>query len=46
MYLGNPAISNLRSCLAGYILARRELGITQTEQEKHFTEFQTWVQKV
>ncbi len=26
MYLGKPAISNLRSCLAGYILARRELG--------------------
>lgn len=43
MYLGKPAISNLRSCLAGYILARRELGIAQTEQEKHFTEFHLWV---
>ncbi|MBW4603409.1 MAG: hypothetical protein KME29_28550 [Calothrix sp. FI2-JRJ7] len=45
MYLGKPAISNLRSCIAGYILARRELGITQTEQEKHFTEFQSWIQE-
>ncbi len=45
MYLGKPAISNLRSCIAGYILARRELGITQTEQEKHFTEFQSWVKE-
>ncbi|MUG96511.1 hypothetical protein F7734_30905 [Scytonema sp. UIC 10036] len=45
MYLGKPAISNLRSCLAGYILARRELGISQTEQEKKFTEFQEWIQK-
>ncbi|BAZ12119.1 hypothetical protein NIES4071_39470 [Calothrix sp. NIES-4071] len=45
MYLGKPAISNLRSCIAGYILARRELGIAQTEQEKNFTEFQSWVQE-
>lgn len=45
MYLGKPAISNLRSCIAGYILARRELGIAQTEQEKGFTEFQSWVQE-
>ncbi len=45
MYLGKPAISNLRSCLAGYIFARRELGISQTEQEKKFTEFQGWIQK-
>ena len=45
MYLGKPAISNLRSCLGGYILARRELGISQTEQEKKFTEFQGWIQK-
>ncbi|MDF5719732.1 MAG: hypothetical protein PUP91_04415 [Rhizonema sp. PD37] len=45
MYLGKPAITNLRSCLAGYILARLELGISQTEQEKNFTEFQGWIQK-
>lgn len=45
MYLGKPAISNLRSCLAGYILARRELGVSQTEQEQKFTEFQGWIQK-
>ncbi|RUT07016.1 hypothetical protein DSM106972_022770 [Dulcicalothrix desertica PCC 7102] len=45
MYLGKPAISNLRSCIAGYILARRELAVAQTEQEKGFTEFQSWVQE-
>ncbi len=44
MYLGKPAITHLRSCLAGYILARRELGISQTEQEKKFTEFPGWIQ--
>ena len=41
MYLGKASITNLRSCLSGYILARRELGIPQTEAEKKFLEFQT-----
>lgn len=44
MYLGKPAISNLRSFLSGYILARRELDITQTQEEKEFSEFQFWIQ--
>ncbi len=44
LYLGKPSVCNLRSCLAGYILARRELGISQTEEEQQFTEFQTWIQ--
>jgi hypothetical protein len=43
MYLGRRSISNLRSCIAGYILARRELGIPQTEQEREFVEFQEWI---
>ncbi|MEX0269821.1 hypothetical protein AB3R30_11800 [Leptolyngbyaceae cyanobacterium UHCC 1019] len=43
MYLGKPAISNLRSFLSGYILARRELDIPQTQEEKEFSEFQFWI---
>jgi hypothetical protein len=45
MYLGQASISNLRSCLAGYILAKREMGLPPTEQEKEFTEFQSWIQE-
>ncbi|BAY23533.1 hypothetical protein NIES2100_33250 [Calothrix sp. NIES-2100] len=44
MYLGKPSVCNLRSCISGYILARRELGIPQTDEESQFTEFQTWIQ--
>lgn len=44
MYLGKPAISNLRSFLSGYILARRELDIPQTQEEREFSEFQFWIQ--
>jgi hypothetical protein len=44
MDLGKPAISNLRSFLSGYILARRELDIPQTQEEKEFSEFQFWIQ--
>jgi hypothetical protein len=43
MYLGKPAISNLRSFLSGYILARRELDLPQTPEEKEFSEFQFWI---
>lgn len=43
MYLGKRSISNLSSCLADHILARRELGIPQTEQEREFVEFQNWI---
>ena len=45
MYLGKPHISNLRSCLSGYNLARRELGIIPTKQEQEFVEFPTWIKK-
>ncbi|MDX2243914.1 MAG: hypothetical protein NW224_24825 [Leptolyngbyaceae cyanobacterium bins.302] len=43
MYLGKPYISNLRSFLAGYIFARRELNQPQTVEEKEFSDFQTWI---
>jgi hypothetical protein len=44
LYLGKPSVCNLCSWLSGYILARRELGIAQTDEERQFTEFQTWIQ--
>ncbi len=34
MYLGKPHISNLRSCLSGYNLARRQLGIPPSQHEQ------------
>ena len=45
MYLGDISISNLRTFLAGYCFARRQLGIPQTLQEKEFSEFSSWIQK-
>ncbi|MEA5582833.1 hypothetical protein VB620_15975 [Nodularia harveyana UHCC-0300] len=44
MYLGETSISNLRTFLAGYCFARRQMGISQTAQEKHFSQFQSWIQ--
>ena len=45
MYLGQPSISHLRTFLAGYFFARHQLEQPETDQEKHFSEFQTWVQQ-
>ncbi|MEH2299500.1 MAG: hypothetical protein V7K88_10805 [Nostoc sp.] len=45
MYLGRASISNLRTFLAGYCFARRQIGIPQTQQEQQFSEFQTWIQQ-
>ena len=45
MYLGKAAISNLRSYLSGYLIAKRELGISSTEQEQEFNQFTDWVKQ-
>lgn len=45
MYLGQASIGQLRTFLAGYTFARRQLGIDQTHQEKLFATFQPWVAK-
>lgn len=45
MYLGQASVSNLRTFLAGYCFARRQLGIPQTPQEKQFSEFPAWIQQ-
>ncbi len=45
MYLGHPSITHLQSFLAGYFLARQQLGIPETEQEQQFSDFQPWIQQ-
>ncbi|MGH1394909.1 MAG: hypothetical protein ACRAVC_12905 [Trichormus sp.] len=45
MYLGRASISNLRTFLAGYCFARRQMKIPQTPQEQHFSKFQDWIQQ-
>lgn len=43
MYLGTTSITRLKMLLMGYSMARGELGLTLTEQEKKFSQFQKWV---
>ncbi|MDF5727140.1 MAG: hypothetical protein PUP92_03670 [Rhizonema sp. PD38] len=45
MYLGKCSITRLKSFLDGYIAARQDLGLSLTEQERHFEKFQEWVQE-
>ncbi len=45
MYLGQPSISHLRTFLAGYFFARHQLEQPETAQEKHFSDFQVWIQQ-
>ncbi|MGK7926248.1 MAG: hypothetical protein AB4290_13560 [Spirulina sp.] len=45
MYLGQPSITRLRIFLMGYGMARGDLGISLTEQEKQFAGFQKWIEQ-
>lgn len=45
MYLGKCSITRLNMLLAGYAMARAELGLPVTEQEKEFGGFQDWIQE-
>ncbi len=45
MYLGRHSIVCLQAFLAGYNVARRELGLPPTEQDKEFEGFQAWVKE-
>lgn len=45
MYLGKCSITRLNMLLAGYAMARAELGLPLTEQEKEFGGFQDWIQE-
>lgn len=45
MYLGRRSITRLSMLLMGYSLARNELGLPITKQEKEFGGFQEWIQE-
>lgn len=45
MYLGRCSITRLKMLLVGYSLARRELNLPLSQQEKEFDRFQEWIQK-
>ncbi|BAY81340.1 hypothetical protein NIES267_08160 [Calothrix parasitica NIES-267] len=45
MYLGKSSITNLRSFLDGYMGARRDLGLPETDEETEFYKFHDWIQK-
>lgn len=44
MYLGRKSLSHLRTFLDGYGLARRQLGIPISIEEKSFEQFQKWIE--
>lgn len=45
MYLGRHSIFSLQAFLDGYYFARRELGVSLTEQENEFQEFLQWIRQ-
>jgi len=45
MYLGKHSIFSLQAFLAGYNGAKREMGLSPTEQEKEFEYFLNWIRK-
>lgn len=44
LYLGSYSITSLHSFLSGYILAKLELNVPQTEEEREFDKFQSWIE--
>ncbi|BDA68919.1 hypothetical protein RIVM261_016740 [Rivularia sp. IAM M-261] len=45
MFLGQSSITRLRSFLDGYTASRQDLGLSVTEEEIKFSQFQSWVQE-
>ncbi|MEH2436545.1 MAG: hypothetical protein V7K25_20260 [Nostoc sp.] len=45
MFLGTASITKFDMYLRGYILAKRELGLALTNQEREFEGFQSWVKE-
>lgn len=45
MYLGKNSIFSLQAFLAGYNGAKREMGLSPTEQEQEFEHFLGWIRK-
>jgi hypothetical protein len=44
IFLGKIALTRLRSFLDGYMGARADLGLPETQQETEFNQFQDWIQ--
>ena len=45
MYLGKNSIFSLQAFLAGYNGAKREMGLSPTEEEEEFEYFLNWIRK-
>ncbi len=45
MFLGTPSIIRLNMLLTGYSLARLELGLEETKEEREFSHFQEWIEE-
>ncbi|MGK7900340.1 MAG: hypothetical protein AB4352_02800, partial [Hormoscilla sp.] len=45
MYLGRQSLSHLQVFLDGYSLARREMELPISEEEREFEEFQEWIER-
>lgn len=45
LYLGKRSLSHLQVFLDGYTFARRQLGVSITEQEQEFDDFQEWIEQ-
>ena len=45
MYLGQADLTHLGAFLSGYFFARRQIGISETQQEQQFSEFQAWIEQ-
>ncbi len=44
IFLGKSSLTRLRSFLDGYMGARVDLGLPETQQEIEFNQFQEWIQ--
>jgi hypothetical protein len=44
VFLGKYSITRLRAFLDGYMSSREDLGLTPTQQEIEFNQFQDWIQ--
>ena len=45
LYLGYPSVSDLFIFLGGYRRACQDMGLTLSDEEREFHEFQPWLQK-
>jgi len=43
MFLGKKSLLSLHSFLAGYMMARLDMGLSTTKQEQKFNDFAEWI---